>query len=161
VSSTPGGAAHSRMVDIGAKQPGARAALARASVLFPRGLLRGLLARGGPKGPIEEVARAAGILAAKRTADLIPMCHTLALDAVEIEFAARAGGRLEIRCAARCRSATGVEMEALTGAAIAALTVYDMTKALDPAIRIERIELLEKHGGKHGPWRAGRAARPR
>ncbi len=161
MSSTPGGAAHSRMVDIGAKQPGARAALARASVLFPRGLLRGLLARGGPKGPIEEVARAAGILAAKRTADLIPMCHTLALDAVEIEFAARAGGRLEIRCAARCRSATGVEMEALTGAAIAALTVYDMTKALDPAIRIERIELLEKHGGKHGPWRAGRAARPR
>ena len=103
---------------------------------------------------MEEVARVAGILAAKRTGELIPMCHPLGLDHVEIQFEG-AGERLEIRCRAACHGRTGVEMEALTGAAIAALTVIDMTKALDPSISIECIELLEKSGGSSGTWRRG------
>ncbi|MBK7876598.1 MAG: cyclic pyranopterin monophosphate synthase MoaC [Planctomycetes bacterium] len=142
-----------RMVDVGAKPVTARSALARATVRFPRGLLERVLAGRGPKGPVEEVARVAGILAAKRTGELVPMCHPLGLDVVTIEFTRPAPGRLEIRCRTACAGRTGVEMEALTGAAIAALTVYDMTKALDPSIAIETIELLEKHGGRHGPWR--------
>jgi cyclic pyranopterin phosphate synthase len=109
----------------------------------------------GPKGPIEEVARVAGILAAKRTADLIPMCHPLGLDVVEVAFEREGDDVLEVRCEARCSGATGVEMEAMCGAAVAALTVYDMTKAISKGIRIERVELLEKDGGKSGPWRAG------
>src|SRR6185503_18978605 len=111
-----------------------------------RGLLARVLAHGGPKGPIQEVARVAGIQAAKRTAEWIPMCHVLPLDVVEIAFEA-AGDVLEIRCRAACTGRTGVEMEALVGASAAALVVYDMTKALDPAISIEQIELLEKDGG--------------
>jgi cyclic pyranopterin phosphate synthase len=143
----------SRMVDVGAKTPEARMALARARVRFPAGLLSDLLERGGPKGPIEEVARTAGILAAKRTAELIPLCHPLGLDQVDVTFEALEPDLLEVRCTARCTARTGVEMEALTGAAVAALTIYDMTKALSKAIAIERLELLEKSGGKSGAWR--------
>ena len=139
----------SRMVDVSEKAVTARVAVARARVRFPDGALETVLAEGGPKGPIEEVARAAGLLAAKKTGELIPMCHPLGLDHLEIAFEAR-GDVLEIRCRASCRGRTGVEMEAMTGAAVAALTVYDMTKALDHGIAIERIELLEKSGGKSG-----------
>ena len=142
------------MVDVGLKPATARAALARAFVRFPQGLLARALAGRGPKGPIEEVARCAGILAAKRTGLLLPLCHPLALDHVDVEFARAERELLEVRCRASCRGRTGVEMEALVGAAVAALTVYDMTKALDHGIRIERIELLEKSGGKSGRWRA-------
>jgi cyclic pyranopterin phosphate synthase len=140
------------MVDVSEKASTERRALARACVRFPPRLLERVLAEGGPKGPIEEVARVAGILAAKRTGDLIPMCHPLGLDHVEVEFEA-VGDRLEIRCRTVCHGRTGIEMEALTGAAVAALTVIDMTKALDPAISIESVELLEKSGGSRGPWR--------
>ncbi len=143
----------SRMVDVGAKPESARRALARARVRLPAGTLRGVLAGAGPKGTVTEVARVAGILAAKRTAEWIPMCHTLALDAVRIEFEERDGDVLEIRCEARCTGRTGVEMEAMVGASAAALTVYDMTKALGHGITIEQVELLEKDGGKGGPWR--------
>ena len=142
------------MVDVGKKPVTARSALARAWVRFPPGLRARILAGAGPKGPIEEVARCAGILAAKRTAELIPMCHPLGLDQVEILFEPLGEDLLEIRCRANCAGKTGVEMEALTGAALAALTVYDMTKGLDHGIRIERIELVEKSGGKSGTWRA-------
>ncbi len=142
------------MVDVGKKARTARSALARAWVRFPAGVRDALLEGGGPKGPLEEVARCAGLLGAKRTAELIPMCHPLALDHVEVLFQRQGRDILEIRCRARCRGRTGVEMEALTGAALAALTVYDMTKALDHGIRIERLELLEKSGGKSGTWRA-------
>lgn len=135
------------------KPSSVRTALARAQVVFPGDILEGVLKAGGPKGPIEEVARTAGVLAAKRTSDLIPLCHPLGLDQVDVTFAVPRGGVLEVRCSARCEGRTGVEMEALTGAAIAALTVYDMTKALDKGIRIERLELLEKTGGKSGDWR--------
>ena len=88
------------------------------------------------------------------TADLIPMCHPLGLDHVEIDVAQAGEDVLEIRCRAACSGRTGVEMEAMTGASLAALTVYDMTKALSKGIVIERVELLEKTGGKSGPWRA-------
>ena len=141
------------MVDVGKKVPSSRWAIARARVAFPPGVLAAVLAGQGPKGPIEEVARCAGILAAKRTAELIPMCHPLGLDHVEIAFEPLDGDFLEIRCRASCEGRTGVEMEALTGAALAALTVYDMTKSLDHGIRIESLELLEKGGGKSGLWR--------
>ncbi len=143
------------MVDVGAKPETARSALARARVRFPGGLLERVLAGRGPKGAVEEVARVAGILAAKRTGELVPMCHPLGLDVVEITFSRPARGCLEIRCRTACTGRTGVEMEALTGAAVAALTVYDMTKALDPSIAIEAVELLEKRGGKRGLWRRG------
>lgn len=145
----------SRMVDVSGKPVSAREATARALVSFPDGLLERVLATGGPKGPITEVARIAGIQAAKRTPEWIPMCHIVPLDQVEISFAAiELAGRkvLEIRCTARCTARTGVEMEAMVGASAAALAVYDMTKGLDHAITIDRIELLEKRGGKSGHW---------
>jgi cyclic pyranopterin monophosphate synthase len=141
------------MVDVGDKPVTERSALARARLRFPAGVLERVLAGAGPKGPVTEVARAAGILAAKRTGELIPLCHPLGLDHVAIEFERAGEALLEIRCRAACRGRTGVEMEALVGASLAALTVYDMTKALDPAIRIEDVELVEKHGGRSGTWR--------
>jgi cyclic pyranopterin phosphate synthase len=147
------------MVDVGAKRSTARSAVARARLRFPPRVLEGLLAGSGPKGAIEEVARIAGVLAAKRTSDLIPMCHPLGLDHVEIRFEPGAGGdprALDVLCRAANRGRTGVEMEAMVGAAIAALTVYDMVKAVDHGITIERVELLEKRGGKSGVWKRGR-----
>jgi cyclic pyranopterin phosphate synthase len=140
------------MVDVGKKRTTERSAIARARVRFPRGVLARVLAGLGAKGPVTEVARAAGLLAAKRTGDLIPMCHPLGLDHLEIRFQ-QDGDVLEIRCKAATRGRTGVEMEALVGAAVAALTVYDMTKGLDHGIAIERIDLLEKRGGRSGHWR--------
>jgi len=103
---------------------------------------------------IEEMARAAGCLAAKRTGELIPLCHPLGLDHVDVELERISPDVLELSCRAACHGRTGVEMEALVGASLAALTVYDMTKALDPGIRIEVVELVEKRGGKRGVWRA-------
>jgi cyclic pyranopterin phosphate synthase len=142
------------MVDVGAKERTPRRALARARIVFPPGILADVLRGAGPKGPIEEVARTAGILGAKRTAELIPMCHPLGLDFVDLWFERVEEDVLEVRCEARCTGSTGVEMEALTGASVAALTVYDMTKALSKRIRIEGVMLLEKDGGKSGSWRA-------
>lgn len=144
------------MVDVSGKAPARREALARALVRFPRGMLARVLAEGGPKGPVTEIARAAGILAAKRTSELIPMCHPLGLEHVEVRFAVPPDEAdvLEVRCRATTTGRTGVEMESLVGAALAALTIYDMTKALEKGIAIERLELLEKHGGRSGSWRA-------
>jgi cyclic pyranopterin phosphate synthase len=144
------------MVDVGKKVATRRSALARARVRFPPGVLARVLRGSGPKGPIEEVARCAGILGAKRTAELIPMCHPLALEHVEIALEPEAEDVLEIRCRARTTGRTGVEMEALTGAALAALAVYDLTKALDKGIAIESLELCSKSGGRSGRWRAPR-----
>lgn len=140
------------MVNVGKKKTTNRSAIARARVRFPRGVLQRVLAGAGAKGPVTEIARAAGLLAAKRTGDLIPMCHPLGLDHLEIRFHPD-GDALEIRCRAATRGRTGVEMEALVGAAVAALTVYDMTKGLDHGIVIERVDLLEKRGGRSGIWR--------
>lgn len=142
-----------RMVDVGAKGVSARSALARAVVELPAGVGELLAQGGGPKGPVAEVARVAGILGAKRTADLIPMCHPLSLDHVELRLNWLPDDRLEILCRASCQGRTGVEMEALTGAGVAALTVVDMVKGVSKGVRIGCIELLEKTGGKSGTWR--------
>lgn len=150
----------SQMVDVGAKAVTDRRALARASVEFPPGRLDAVLAAQGPKGPIEEVARVAGVLAAKRTPELIPMCHSLGLDHVQVDFERDGADRLLVYCEAGCRGRTGVEMEAMCGASLAALTVYDMVKGLDKGIRIGSVELLEKRGGRSGHWlRAGWSGR--
>ena len=150
-----GAKSRARMVDVGEKQSTARTALARAVVRFPVGLLARIEAGDHRKGPIEEVARVAGILAAKRTAELIPMCHPLGLDHVQIDFEETAPDTLQVRCRAACHGRTGVEMEAMVGASIAALTIYDMVKGIDKGISIRSVELLEKSGGKSGDWKAG------
>jgi len=154
------GEAEARMVDVGQKPVTARAALARAEVVFPAGVLARIEAGEGPKGSLRalcEVARVAGILAAKRTGELIPMCHPLGLDHVELGFERGGEDSLVITCRCACEGRTGIEMEAMTGASIAALTVYDMTKAMAKGIRVEAVELLEKLGGKSGHWRSPRA----
>jgi cyclic pyranopterin monophosphate synthase len=142
-----------RMVDVGGKTSSRRTASARALLRFPAGILERVLAGSGPKGAVQEVARVAGILAAKRTPDWIPMCHSLALDHVAIRFESLGADLLAVHCEVACSGPTGVEMEALVGASAAALTVYDMSKALSKGIVIERVELLEKTGGKSGDWR--------
>jgi cyclic pyranopterin phosphate synthase len=142
-------AGHARMVDVSSKPPAARAARARAFVRLSAAVLRALPAN--PKGDPLEVARIAGIQAAKRTSELIPMCHPLPLTHAGVEFKIRRNG-IEIAASASTTAPTGVEMEALTAAAVAALTIYDMTKALDKSITIETIELIEKTGGKSGHY---------
>jgi cyclic pyranopterin phosphate synthase len=137
------------MVDVSAKQPTRRTASASAFVELSAAVLAALPAN--PKGNPLEVARFAGIQAAKRTADLIPMCHPLALTHIDVQAEVVAGG-VHIRATAATVGPTGVEMEALTAAAVAALTVYDMTKALDKAIVIRSIQLEEKSGGKSGDF---------
>ncbi len=144
-----------RMVDVSSKPESVRTARAQAFVRMSRATLRALAEN--PKGNPLEVARIAGIQAAKRTSELIPLCHPLMLTHAGVEMTLKRDGVL-IEATAATTAQTGVEMEALTAASVAALTVYDMTKALDKGITIERIELLEKTGGRSGPWRrqAGR-----
>jgi cyclic pyranopterin phosphate synthase len=138
------------MVDVSAKQPTRRTATASAFVELSPEVLAALPAN--PKGNPLEVARFAGIQAAKRTADLIPMCHSLPLSHVDVQAELVPGG-VRITATAATTGPTGVEMEALTAAAVAALTVYDMTKALDKSIVIRNIQLEEKSGGKSGGFR--------
>ncbi len=144
-----------RMVDVGGKTPARREATARARLRFSPRVWR-LLPR-NPKGDPLEVARIAGIQAAKRTPELVPLCHVLPLEHVGIEFRRRRGG-LEIVATAAATALTGVEMEALVAVSMAALTVYDMLKAAAPGMTIECVELMEKRGGKSGLWRRGHAA---
>ncbi|HEU4636172.1 MAG TPA: cyclic pyranopterin monophosphate synthase MoaC [Edaphobacter sp.] len=146
------GKAH--MVDVGAKPSTRREARARAFVELSAEALAALPAN--PKGNPLEVARFAGIQAAKQTASLIPMCHPLQLSFVDVEARIVAGG-VELETIAATVAGTGVEMEAMTAASVAALTVYDMTKALDKGIRIREIELVSKSGGKSGEWRRDRS----
>ena len=142
-----------RMVDVGDKPVTARRAVARAVVRMRPEVLTSLLDAGGPKGNVLVTARLAGIGAAKRTSDLIPLCHPLPLDRVDVDLAPnRADGTIEIRAEVRVTARTGCEMEALTAASVAALTVYDMSKALQRDILIERVELLEKSGGRSGDY---------
>src|ERR1700741_4108591 len=138
------------MVDVSAKAVPRREAVASAFVELSDAVLAALPQN--PKGNPLEVARFAGIQAAKRTADLIPMCHPLALSFVDVSAEVVTGG-VAIRATAATVAGTGVEMEAMTAAAIAALTVYDMTKALDKGIRIRNVALLRKSGGKSGEYR--------
>ena len=139
-----------RMVDVSEKATTKRTARAHAFVRIRPDVL--LKLPENPKGNPLEVARIAGILAAKRTADLIPMCHPLPLSHADLDIQVEAGG-VRITATASTSGPTGVEMEALTAASIAALTVYDMTKALDKGIEIQDVYLLEKTGGKSGDWR--------
>jgi cyclic pyranopterin monophosphate synthase len=143
------------MVDVSGKPITARRAVAQAVVRMRTDVLDTLLDAGGPKGDAFGVARLAGIGAAKRTAELIPLCHPLPLDQVEVELTPdRAAGTVTIRAEAAATARTGVEMEALTAASIAALTLYDMAKSLQRDIVVERVELLEKDGGRSGSWSA-------
>ena len=137
------------MVDVSAKQPTRRTATASAFVELSAAVLAALPSN--PKGNPLEVARIAGIQAAKRTSELIPMCHPLALTHVDVQAEIAAGG-VRITATAATTGPTGVEMEALTAAAVAALTVYDMTKALDKAIVIRNVQLEAKTGGKSGDY---------
>jgi cyclic pyranopterin phosphate synthase len=147
------GRAH--MVDVSAKSSTRREAVAEAFVEVNEAVLLALPAN--PKGNPLEVARFAGIQAAKRTSELIPMCHPLALSFVDVEAEVVADG-VRIRAIAATVAGTGVEMEAMTAASIAALTVYDMTKALDKGIRIREVQLVSKSGGKSGEWRRDQAS---
>ncbi|MDH6198336.1 cyclic pyranopterin phosphate synthase [Mycobacterium frederiksbergense] len=143
------GAAH--MVDVTAKAVTKRIAVA-AGTLHTRPDVVALIASGGlPKGDALATARVAGILAAKRTPDLIPLCHQLALTGVDVDFEA-ADAAVAITATVRSTDRTGVEMEALTAVSVAALTLYDMIKAVDPAARIDDIRVLRKEGGKTGLW---------
>jgi len=139
-----------RMVDVSSKAVTHRTARAHAFVKLKPRVLRAL--PDNPKGDPLEVARIAGILAAKKTAELIPMCHPLPLSHVELKLSVEKTG-VRIESTASIAAQTGVEMEALTAAAAAALTVYDMTKALDKGIEIQDLYLIEKTGGKSGDWR--------
>ncbi len=142
-----------RMVDVGAKPDSERIAVAAGAVYMQPETLR--LIRDGAlkKGDVLTVARIAGIMAAKRTSELIPLCHPIALTQIEVELTFNdAQNAVEITATARTIGKTGVEMEALTAVSAAALTVYDMAKAVDRGMRITDIRLLEKHGGQHGDY---------
>lgn len=142
-----------RMVEVGAKEVTAREARAQAEVHMARTTLRAIVDGALPKGDVLAVARVAGIQAAKRTPELIPLCHGIALTSVEVVFRPDARrGVLTIDAVARATDRTGVEMEALVAASVAALTVYDMVKAVERGVTIERVALLEKKGGKSGHW---------
>jgi cyclic pyranopterin monophosphate synthase len=148
-----------RMVDVGGKAVTARRAVAEAIVRFRPDVLATLLDAGGPKGDAFVTARLAGIGAAKRTADLIPLCHPLPLDTVGVELTPdREAGTVSIRAEAGVTARTGVEMEAMVAATVAALTLYDMAKALQRDIVIEQVRLLEKSGGRSGDWAANAPA---
>jgi len=149
------------MVDVGDKPITARRAVAAATVRLRPDVLASLVDAGGPKGDAFVVARLAGIAAAKRTSELIPLCHPIPLDLVDVDLTAdREAGLVTIRAEARATARTGVEMEALTAASVAALTLYDMAKALQRDIAIERVELLSKEGGRSGAWSREEPALP-
>ena len=141
------------MVDVGAKAATRRCAVAGGRITMSADALEAIRSGNAPKGDVLSTARIAGIMGAKRTADLIPLCHPLALSNVGVEFDWEATG-IAVRATAATTGPTGVEMEALTAASVALLTLYDMAKALDRAMILGDIRLLEKSGGRSGDWRA-------
>ncbi|WP_427966769.1 cyclic pyranopterin monophosphate synthase MoaC [Altererythrobacter sp.] len=145
------GAAH--MVDVGGKPETLRKAIAGGFIRMSDDALAAIKAGDAPKGDVLGTARIAAIMAAKRTAELIPLCHPLGLDAVDIDFAFEDTG-VRVTATASLTGKTGVEMEAMVAASTALLTVYDMAKALDKGMVIEEVRLLEKLGGKSGHWHA-------
>lgn len=145
------------MVDVGAKQATLREAVAEAEVKLPPAVAREL-ARAGhrtKKGPVFDTAIVAGVMAAKKTHEIVPFCHPLAIERCAIDITDRPGGRIRIRCTVAVFHKTGVEMEALVGATAAALTIYDMCKALSHDIRIGPVQLMAKSGGKRNFSRTG------
>lgn len=144
---------HAIMVDVSGKQPTMRTAIAAAEVRLSPELLAAIKTGGVAKGDVLGVARLAGIMAAKRTPDLIPLSHPLAIHNVTVDFEPNeAAGMITARCTVRAFERTGVEMEAMTGATLAALTIYDMCKGSDKSITIGEIRLLFKEGGKSGVY---------
>jgi cyclic pyranopterin monophosphate synthase len=139
------------MVDVSAKPPTDRTATARVRVLMQPATLAMIRQGSAKKGDVLGVARVAGIMAAKRTSELIPLCHPLPINAVTLELSAE-GEAVEIAATVRTRGQTGVEMEALTAASVAALTVYDMCKSVDRGMRIDALRLVHKAGGKSGEF---------
>ena len=143
-----------RMVDVSAKPVTARVAIARGRVRMEAATLSQVMDGGVAKGDVIGVAELAGIMAAKRTGDLIPLCHPLGLDAVEVRIAPDpALPGLAVTAEVRSSGRTGIEMEAMTAVSVACLTIYDMLKAVDRAMVIEAVELVAKSGGKTGDWR--------
>jgi cyclic pyranopterin phosphate synthase len=146
-------AGHARMVDVGAKPVTLREAIARGRVRMNPQTLKKALEGDSKKGSVRAAAEFAGIMAAKRTAELIPLCHQVALSSIKVEIAADEGSSaLVVTARARTSGQTGVEMEALTAVSVACLTIYDMLKASDRGMVIEAITLLEKHGGASGNY---------
>ena len=145
------------MVDVGAKAITARRAVAASRISMLPTTLQLISNRQVTKGDVFEVARLAGIMAAKRTSELIPLCHSLGLDSVEVRFSILDDQTVEVRATASVQGRTGVEMEALTAVSVAALTVYDMCKAVDRAMIIGPTMLIEKSGGKSGHFRRDEA----
>lgn len=148
-----GGDGSLRMVDVGKKEFTPRRATAEAILVVGDEIMAAIADGTTPKGNVFEVARLAGIQAAKRTAELIPLCHSLPLDMVSVDFE-RERDRIRVEATAATRGPTGVEMEALTAAAVAGLTLYDMLKALSKSMVLEGVRLLEKSGGRSGEYLA-------
>jgi cyclic pyranopterin phosphate synthase len=144
---------HAAMVDVGGKEVTAREATARVRVAMRPETLRTILDGAAKKGDVFGVARLAGIMGAKRTADLIPLCHPLPISAVTVDLDADGADGVAIAATVRTTGRTGVEMEALTAASVAALTVYDMCKAIDRGMRIDGLRVVAKSGGKSGDFR--------
>lgn len=142
-----------RMVDVGGKAETQRSATAAGRITMAPATLAAVRDGSGPKGDVLAAARIAGIMAAKKTGELIPLCHPLALDSVSVDFTFEDNG-VSVLARASLTGKTGVEMEALTAASMALLTIYDMAKALEKGMVIEQVRLLEKTGGKSGTWRA-------
>ncbi len=149
------------MVDVADRPASPRSATAEGFLTMAPATLALVIEGSAPKGDVLAVARVAAIQAAKRTADLIPLCHPLPLAGVTVTIEpAAAGSGLRLLASARTTAATGVEMEALTAVQVGLLTLYDMLKAVDPAMTIGPVRLLEKLGGRHGPWRHPRCGAP-
>ena len=142
-----------RMVDVGAKADTRRVAIAEGRITMSVEALSAIRDGAVPKGDVLAAARIAGIMAAKKTADLIPLCHPLSLDAATVDFAFEESA-VRVTASASLSGKTGVEMEALTAASVALLTIYDMAKAVDKGMVISGLRLIEKRGGKSGDWRA-------
>jgi cyclic pyranopterin phosphate synthase len=143
-----------RMVDVGAKPETHRVAIAAGRIAMSSAALDAVRDGTAAKGDVLAAARIAGIMAAKKTGELIPLCHPLSLDAVTVDFALEDGG-IAATATASLTGRTGVEMEAMTAVSIALLTIYDMVKAVDKGMVIEAVHLVEKRGGKSGTWKAG------
>ena len=140
----------SRMVNVGGKQPTQRVARASACVVMLPQTLEKITSKDLSKGDVIEVARLAGIMATKQTGNLIPLCHPIGVDGVELDFKLESPDRIRIEATVSVFARTGVEMEAMTAVSVAALTIYDMCKAIDRGMTISEVQLIEKLGGKSG-----------
>ncbi len=151
-------AGQAHMVDVAAKPDSHRVAVAAGRIVMRPETFKKIQEGSAAKGDVLGIARVAGIQGAKRTSDLIPLCHPIALSSVNVEFTMLADNAVECTARAETVGRTGVEMEALTAVSVALLTIYDMCKAVDRGMRIEGVRLMEKRGGKSGHWQAGQDA---